>query len=72
MKLQIMLCYRCVYDIMFITLFLKSNHLASWSSLCPVTYPGFAPVSLGCGRLQGMWLIRITEKGEEILQYGPI
>jgi hypothetical protein len=72
MKLQIMLCYRCVYDKIFITLFLKSNPIASWSSLCPVTYAGFALVSLGCGRLQEMWLIRTTEKGEEISQSGPI
>jgi len=56
----------------FITLFLKLNHITSWSSLCPVTYPGFAPVSLGYSRLQGMWLIRTTEKGEEISQSGPI
>ena len=62
MKLQIMLCYRCVYDMIFITLFLKSNHIASWSSLFPLTHPRFAPVSLGCGRLQGMWLIRTTER----------
>jgi hypothetical protein len=72
MKLQIILCYRCVYDTIFITLFLKSNHLASWSSLCPVTYPGIAPASLGCGRLQGIWLIRTTEKGEEISQSGSV
>lgn len=72
MKLQIILCYRCVYDMIFITLFLKLNHITSWSSLCPVTYPGFAPVSLGYSRLQGMWLIRTTEKGEEISQSGPI
>lgn len=72
MKLQIMLCYSCVYDMIFITLFLKLNQITSWSSLSPVTYPGFAPVSLGCSRLQGMWLIRTTEKGEEISQSGPI
>jgi hypothetical protein len=29
-------------------------------------------VSLGCSRLQGMWLITTTEKGEQISQSGPI
>jgi hypothetical protein len=65
-----MLGYRYVYDMIFITLFLKSSHIASWLSLCPVKYPGFAPVSLGCGRLQGMWLIKTTEKGEEFHSLG--
>jgi hypothetical protein len=65
MQLQTLSCYSYVYDIIFVTLFLKSNYIASGSAPCPVKNPGYAPVLLGCGRLQGIWLIRTTEKGEE-------